>query len=351
MIRRGGSVGGEVSCGPSSSQGSAFCADDTLVAVVPRFDMDRAVRLFSMGVVEPPKPSGGGTLRESTVVEVPEPSEGDIANESTKAGEENTDKDAVKNKKKNKKSSSAQKERSVDWGPVRAGIETRVPLWLAVSLHERSLACVSMPAWMDANDLIQVLRDEKRFAALVDDPNRLPFHYYEIGKRLAKLCASAWNVPQVPLLLEDIFQVRIDKLRQQFLDMMKEHSGSVARLRNTAGDEGSDTSEASGSNLLVKVNGIAAQELALLGPFVASALTDVQFFLQSPAEPGKESKSLGRNRDRMSKAAGRDYTADNADDRPASTGPSAEDENGANTSRAPGGSSSIRRRLHLRQFR
>jgi hypothetical protein len=136
---------------------------------------------------------------------------------------------------------------------------------------------------MDPDNLVQVLGEEKRLSGLVDDAQRLPFYYYEIGKRLARICqkSAGWNLPHVPLLIEDIFQVRTDKLRQQFLDMMGDHSQSFSRVGARRGDGTDDAAVAASiPDLLVKVNGIASQELALLGPFVSGALTDVRSLLQ-----------------------------------------------------------------------
>jgi hypothetical protein len=224
-------------------------------------------------------------------------------------------------------------------------------------LHERSLCRVSAPAWMDPESLAGVLREEKAGPALVDDPGRLPFHYYEIGRRLSRLCQGSsssgggWNLPQVPLLIEDIFQVRVDKLRGQFLDMMGEHARSVAASRGSGGSDGGGPPSPSASSvpdLLVRVNGIASQELALLGPFVASALTDVRELLRGEEKEKNDVAGRGRGPVGAQARGRRPAPAGSGEDggEPAAAGRQGESEGGMDPQ-----DQQHRRRLPLRRFR
>ncbi|GKY93442.1 DNA replication complex GINS protein PSF2 [Mayamaea pseudoterrestris] len=132
-------------------------------------------------------------------------------------------------------------------GPFIAGIATQVPLWLALFLHQRSLCQIAVPSWCSVENLTKILEFERTHIDLWPDSATLPHYYMEIYQRLAQQADKA-----VGVLMQDIFQVRCDKLQQQFQGLLKDNAG----------------------NLLVMVNGIASQELAVLRPFVLQALND-----------------------------------------------------------------------------
>jgi GINS complex subunit 2 len=133
-------------------------------------------------------------------------------------------------------------------GPFKAGILARVPLWLALFLQHGAFCEVAPPQWLQ--HLAAVLDYERTHATLFADETKLPRHYYEFGKRL-ELEKSA------EVLLNDVLQVRIDKLRHQFQTVLSDK----------------DRMEES---LLLAVDGIGSQELALLRDFVCQALNDQQ---------------------------------------------------------------------------
>lgn len=215
---------------PVSSQGmspsldkatlSAFRADDSLIAVVTTFDMPKSIPLLSA-------PSGR-------------------------------------------------------WGPIRSGIASDVPLWLALILKERSLAVLALPSWMNRDTLANVLHDERTSERLVNDTTRLPFHYYEISRRLAPHVSD----PSISLLIEDILQLRLDKLRHQFQQLLKS-SGQADGGNNEEGT-GAYAGSTPHRDLLVTVPGIACQELAVLGDFVSQALCDVRLLQRTPLPLGKD---------------------------------------------------------------
>ena len=144
-------------------------------------------------------------------------------------------------------------------GPFQAGIVTPVPLWLALTLHQRSLCTISLPVWLTADNIAEIIAHEKKTNELFSDHNRLPVQYYEIAKRLTAVVTDK----AVPLLVQDLLSIRTDKLRQQFQQLL-------AASANT-------------TDLLVAVNGIASQELALLRPLVQQALNDQSYLLQGHA--------------------------------------------------------------------
>lgn len=155
-------------------------------------------------------------------------------------------------------------------GPFQAGLPCRTPLWLARSLHSKSLGTWVDPSWMTVENLRQIIHFEKTNAELSKE---LPFEYYSVGKRLTEP-----HNPTVALLLEDLLECRVDKLRHQFQGILKEKS--------TAMDQPPE--------LLVTVTGIGQTELALLRNVVTKALEDRALFVEQAKiipEVGEENLS------------------------------------------------------------
>lgn len=151
-------------------------------------------------------------------------------------------------------------------GPWKAGIASTVPLWLALQLQAKSLARIVPPDWLEVNNLKAIIDFEKNNELLFADETRLPRHYGSIGRRIVK------DQGVLSLLLQDVLDTRLDKLRQQFLSVLK------------------DTSE---HDVMATVNGIAAEEIALLQDFFAQALHD-QYQLGKSLERQEESQNNGR---------------------------------------------------------
>jgi GINS complex subunit 2 len=143
-------------------------------------------------------------------------------------------------------------------GPLKAGMPVSLPLWVALFLSNKSLCSISPPKWLTVENLAFVVEYERTSPTLWSQVDRLPHHYYELASRLRKHLD-----PSIPLLVQDLLEVRMDKLRQQFQQL----------LPRTTDD-----------NLLVSINGIASQELAILQPFIIQALSDEQF-LQTKSQP------------------------------------------------------------------
>jgi hypothetical protein len=160
---------------------------------------------------------------------------------------------------------------SVLVGPFKAGIATKVPLWMALVLEQRSLARISPPSWLSTASLTAIIRYERREAALFHDETKLPRCYYELAQRLlrrgggstasATSTSSDANPDAMMLLVQDLLDIRLDKLRQQFQSLVREHQ---------AGHDG-------GGGVLIEVNGMGTYEMAVLHNFVTRALADKSF--------------------------------------------------------------------------
>jgi hypothetical protein len=177
-------------------------------------------------------------------------------------------------------------------GPFKAGISTAVPLWFALTLRQRSLCTISLPDWLTAENLVEIIAYEKREGSLFSDQSRLPAAYFEIAKRL--LTAGTDTVDKsVSLLVQDLLSVRLDKLRQQFQTLFS--------------DVASDRTD-----LFVTVNGIGTQELAILHRFVRQALNDQNYLLvgqgaandsTGTAEGEGNNNAMGRVGEKLKKPA------------------------------------------------
>lgn len=175
---------------------------------------------------------------------------------------------------------------TVPVGPFRAGIPTTVPLWFALMLQQRSLCSLQVLDWLSTDHLTRVKQHEATQSTLTptsssssgDDNNNnnnkesqeevltLPFYYAELGQRFVS-CKTYTEAAQAPkasrLLLQDIAQIRLDKLRQQFQELTRQQMDNP--------------------NLCVAVPGIASAELASLKPLITRALNDQRFLATSSA--------------------------------------------------------------------
>uniref|UniRef100_A0A7S3L587 DNA replication complex GINS protein PSF2 n=1 Tax=Amphora coffeiformis TaxID=265554 RepID=A0A7S3L587_9STRA len=139
-------------------------------------------------------------------------------------------------------------------GPWQAGIPTKVPLWLACHLQTKRLCTVPTPAWLTVSNLSEILAFERKESSLWRDESRLPFEYYQIAQRMSL-------DPAAQLLIKDLLQVRMDKLRQQFQDLLKNQPVQL--------DE-----ENLPPPLVVEITGMGSVEIALLQKTVQQALKD-----------------------------------------------------------------------------
>jgi GINS complex protein len=199
-------------------------------------------------------------------------------------------------------SSSSSSSRAVLFGPFRPNERTYVPLWLALHLQTKCLCRIVPPHWLTTENLRTILHFEKTHAQLWpppysysspsdvgnDDENKaaaaeeeeefqrqqrwlLPRNYYELATRLAPQCEDAGAVK---LLVTDLLQVRLDKLRQQFQSLQSEQQSNNGNNSNTTG------SAAGRLGLIVSIAGIGTAEVACLRETVQQALNDKEFLMQ-----------------------------------------------------------------------
>jgi GINS complex protein len=215
---------------------------------------------------------------------------------------------------------------STSFGPFKAGIASTVPLWMAVVLQQRSFATIILPSWLSISNLTSILQFEKRNVSLfhttiaaestgsrlstenarkgdddseadstinesnVDfDANKeelfLPTNYYEVAVRLLSSSSNSRssaasmegstennNFSVLSLLVQDIYEIRIDKLRQQFQTLL---SDTTTRLMSTPSGSSNAT------DLIINVTGIGTQELASIQPFVIRAMSDTYYLASS----------------------------------------------------------------------
>jgi GINS complex protein len=140
------------------------------------------------------------------------------------------------------------------------------------------LARIAPPAWLSLESLTAIIAYERRETSLFHDETQLPRNYYELSQRMTR-CAtnsnnsnsnnSDTNHDAIALLVQDLLDIRLDKLRQQFQTLVHDR-----------------TIEASGEDILIEVNGIGTYELAVLHDFVTRALAD-KSFLEEVVVPGE----------------------------------------------------------------
>ena len=170
-------------------------------------------------------------------------------------------------------------------GPFRAGMDTTVPLWLGTMLRRRKLARIVPPSWMDIDTLRQVLHYERDVRQANFSPD-LPFRHAEMARAILSACGAGAgsgcsggggggsssaaigvdiagggggeeggieipNADAIKLLLEDIANVRMDKIRRNVHQL----SSSVLTVRNR-------------SEIIIDVTNIGSLEMHAITPFV-----------------------------------------------------------------------------------
>jgi hypothetical protein len=199
------------------SELAAFRADDTVVEIIPQFTLPQPLRLHTM---------------------------------TSSSSSHHHPKGAV--------------------GPWQAGIPTPVPLWLACHLQTKRLGTVVLPQWLSVSNLVEILDHERQKETLWpttddDEHTRLPFEYYQIAQRMSSILP-----PAVQLLLKDLLQVRLDKLRQQFQGLIRNNPPDNNSSSSTEEDEEAGPPD----HTTVNISGMGSMEIALLQKTVQQALKD-----------------------------------------------------------------------------
>jgi GINS complex subunit 2 len=201
--------------------------------------------------------------------------------------------------------------------PFTAGIDMDCPMWLALCLQQRHLCRILLPSWLTVSNLQQVLQQEKTqgtfchqiqsvayeedeaFDNTTNDGNHrgLPFRYLEIAQALLlnnKITAATMssndamgggggdnsdrNLEAMRILLQDICQVRLDKIRTN-LHTISQQSASTFKAVSTSSSWNED--EASNAMPLVNVKGIAAVEVAYYQPVIQQLFHDHDVLCQT----------------------------------------------------------------------
>ena len=105
---------------------------------------------------------------------------------------------------------------SGNYGPLTAGVNSKVPLWLALTLKEGKKARVIVPGWLKAPALRRAIESEDSQETF----HSLPFHYAEIAEALLQgaeddFVAEGEKPDEVHDLFARLKHVRASKLQQQ----------------------------------------------------------------------------------------------------------------------------------------
>jgi GINS complex subunit 2 len=155
---------------------------------------------------------------------------------------------------------------SGEFGPLFAGVDCQLPLWLAITLKKKGKCIIEIPEWMSVQRLEEYVARERSEPTF----ELLPFHYIEISLLLLTHCKEhIKNLDKVSALLEDLQNIRMDR----------------AKLGMQAIAEKVRTGEAVPC---VGLNGIACAEIQLLKPlFVRSmAMFDKLTKVEGEVNPG-----------------------------------------------------------------
>ncbi len=160
-------------------------------------------------------------------------------------------------------------------GPLYAGQDATVPLWVALYLRRRNLCRLRCPSWMTVTHLKKVLAHER-------DANKdrfstdLPFRYHEISRailsavgagRSAVHAASGMDeeieqAEVVRVLLEDIEAVRQENIRSNIHEISASMGGGTTR------------SSLNKPMPVIEVTGIGSMEMSKIKPFLEGAYED-----------------------------------------------------------------------------
>ena len=136
---------------------------------------------------------------------------------------------------------------SGNFGPLVAGVNVQVPLWLAVTLKESNKARIVLPDWMRQAKLDAIIAEEENLEVFYTG---LPFHYVEIAELILRVaeddCAAEGESVEV---LSDKLQHLI-RMREKKLQV-----GAAVTLTRTKDPEMME-------DLQIKVTGVAAMEVA-----------------------------------------------------------------------------------------
>jgi GINS complex subunit 2 len=115
------------------------------------------------------------------------------------------------------------------FGPMRAGFPCDLPLWLAVTLRKKNEVTFQVPQWMTLEWLKEEIEFEKNSSDVL---GAVPFHYIEISQLLLQVAKEDIpNADEVSVLLQDLENIRMDRIKIGFRDLSSNvRTGNAAPL-------------------------------------------------------------------------------------------------------------------------
>ena len=108
------------------------------------------------------------------------------------------------------------------YGPFTAGRPVKVPLWLALFLNSSQSCTLIPPKWLNTSSLRKRLEQERNEK---DGLAKLSSHYMEESFAFFVRCReNVRDVDRVKELIEDLWNLRVEKLRKAFVGKAQEEA-------------------------------------------------------------------------------------------------------------------------------
>jgi len=109
------------------------------------------------------------------------------------------------------------------YGPLQAGVNISVPLWLAITLKENNKARIVIPDWLHCHNLKAALKSEDESPQDLTD---VPFHFVEIAEMILRAaeddCAVDGNsAEEMSNLLCTLIVTREKKIQKRVEEWLK----------------------------------------------------------------------------------------------------------------------------------
>ncbi|XP_014204501.1 DNA replication complex GINS protein PSF2 [Copidosoma floridanum] len=111
---------------------------------------------------------------------------------------------------------------SGSFGPFRAGLPVKVPIWLALNLKQQQKCRIIAQEWMDTELLAEVIENEKAEKLFTRMPSN---HFMDEAQML--LNAAADDIPEADKIrtaVKDIWDLRMSKLRSSVIKFVESES-------------------------------------------------------------------------------------------------------------------------------
>jgi GINS complex protein len=198
-------------------------------------------------------------------------------------------------------------------GPFVAGLPTEVPLWMAKALHQRNLAQIHLPDWLSTESLSRMLKEERESTFLTANTT-LPYYYYEIARSL-NFCTprpSQILLQDLTALRCDKLRQHFHELSRTELSRPRGVGGNDDDDDANDDGDGNNPNELP----MISVTGIASYEINKVGPFLQRAFSDYGFLTRRSLDAdnvvGGSNGDGGRG---VGTGRGKDETAGSSDSR------------------------------------